>query len=163
MFTFEGGQAQVAVRNPGTSQFAGTLKMIDSRHAYWVSASNASTVEIEIPGTSQQTVLPSIQVKGGEWNLLPVLSLGRIDSNEAGSGAAPGTKVDADAYLGDFQIAFGWDRGNWTRISPDPTTGDAAVGRLKNDIAEDAEDADPIQVGRGYWVLYTEDAFIVPR
>ena len=65
VFTFEEGRALVAVRNPGTGDFAGTLDMIDAQHAYWVSATNAVTVEVDIPATSQQTVLPSISVKGG--------------------------------------------------------------------------------------------------
>ncbi len=164
VFTFENGQALVAVRNPGTGGFAGTLKAIDARHAYWVRASNSAKVEINIPTTSAQTVLPSIAVTGGEWNLVPVLSLGSIASSDAGSGAAPGTLMDADAYLGDFQIAFGWQSGRWTRIDPDPTTGDAAANRLKDDIDEPPQAGDdPLKVGMGYWVLYTDDAFIVPR
>jgi hypothetical protein len=164
VFTFEKGQALVAVRNPGTGGFAGTLKTIDARHAYWVRASNSAKIEISIPTTSAQTVLPSIAVTGGEWNLVPVLSLGSIASSDAGSGAAPGTLMDADAYLGDFQIAFGWQGGRWMRIDPDPTTGDAAANRLKDDIDEPPQAGDdPLKVGMGYWVLYTDDAFIVPR
>ena len=64
VFTFEKGAALVAVKNPNTGMFAGTLKTIDARHAYWVSVANAVTVSISIPQTSQQTVLPSIPVKG---------------------------------------------------------------------------------------------------
>ena len=163
IFTFDNGQALVAVRSPGTSEFAGTLKMIDARRAYWVRASNATTVEIDIPRTSQQVVLPNIAVKGGEWNLVPVLSLGDVDDKTAGRGAAPGTKIDADAYLGNFQTAFGWQNGSWMRIDPDPTTGSAAETRLENDITGTEDSDDPLLVGRGYWVLYTENAFIVPR
>jgi hypothetical protein len=162
VFTFEGNQALVAVANPGTGGFGGTLETIDSQHAYWVSASNAVTVEIDIPATSQRTVLPSIRVKGGEWNLVPVLSLGRVSDMTAGRGAKAGTEIDADAYLGDFQTAFGWDRGRWVRVDPDPT-GAGNEDRLTNDIEGDDDTDDPVLVGKGYWVLYAEDAFIVPR
>ena len=127
-----------------------------------MSASNAVDVPINIPPTSQLGVLPSIPVKGGQWNLVPVLSLGRVDDSTAGSGAAPGTMIDADAYLGSFQTAFTWESGSWQRIDPDPAMNDGS--HLGNDIDEPAEAGDdPLRVGQGYWVLYTEDAFIVPR
>lgn len=172
VFTFEGGRSLVAVRNPGTGGFAGTLTNIDTRHAYWVSATNATTVEITIPPTSAFQPLPNIPVMGGAWNLVPVLSLGAIDSKVAGEGAAPGTLMDADAYLGDFQIAFGWEGGRWKRIDPDPADASGTAEdekRLVNDIrtaqgktAADEGD-DPLKVGMGYWVLYSQDSFIVPR
>ena len=169
IFTFEKGQALVAVKNPDTGEFAGTLKTIDARHAYWVSVANQVTVSIDIPQTSQQTVLPSIPVKGGEWNLLPVLSLGSIDSDAPGEGAKFGTLIDADAYLGKFQIAFGWEGGKWSRIEPDASTegtrltNDTLTGDVEGNVAAADKDDDPLKVGMGYWVLYTEDAYIVPR
>ncbi len=161
VFTFVDGRARVAVRNPGTGTFTPGLDTIDAQHAYWVRASNAVDVEINISAAEQTAVLPSIAVMGGEWNLVPVLSLGSITSKVAGSGAAPGTLIDADAYLGDFQVAFGWENGRWHRIDPDPASD---ADRLENDVDTPAESGDdPLKVGMGYWVLYTDDAYIVPR
>ena len=124
VFTFDGGQSLVALRNadaPG--EFVGTLDRIDSQHAYWVSSSNAAKVEINIPPTSQLAPPPYIAVTGGQWNLLPVISLEPVDA-----GAAPGTEIDADAYLGDFRTAFGWNGRSWSKIDPDPA-GDESPDR----------------------------------
>ena len=167
VFTFQGGLVRVAVRNPGTGGFTGSLTTIDAQHAYWIRATNSVDVHVNIPSTAQTSVLPSIRVMGGEWNLVPVLSLGSISDATAGEGAKAGTLVDADAYLGNFQVAFGWDEGRWNRIDPDPVASDGS--HLTNDITVEenstaaAEGDDPLKVGMGYWVLYTEDAFIVPR
>ena len=120
IFTFEGAQSKVALRNPDNpSEFVGTLDSIDSQHAYWVSSSNAAEVEINIPPTSQLAPPPYIAVSGGQWNLLPVISLEAVDG-----GAAPGTEIDADAYLGDFRTAFGWNGRSWAKIDPDPAGDD---------------------------------------
>ena len=146
IFTFEGAQSKVALRNPDNpSEFVGTLDSIDSQHAYWVSSSNAAEVEINIPPTSQLAPPPYIAVSGGQWNLLPVISLEPVDG-----GAAPGTEIDADAYLGDFRTAFGWNGRSWAKIDPDPAGDD----RLTT--------GPTVKVGMGYWVLYDEDAIITP-
>ena len=147
IFTFDGGQSLVALRNadaPG--EFVGTLDRIDSQHAYWISSSNAAKVEINIPPTSQLAPPPYIAATGGQWNLLPVISLEPVDG-----GAAPGTEIDADAYLGDFRTAFGWNGRNWSKIDPDPAN-----------KADRLTDGEPVKVGMGYWVLYDEDAIITP-
>ena len=144
IFTFEGAQSKVALRNPDNpSEFVGTLDSIDSQHAYWVSSSNAAEVEINIPPTSQLAPPPYIAVSGGQWNLLPVISLEPVDG-----GAAPGTEIDADDYLGDFRTAFGWNGRSWSKIDPDGETDDP--------------DQLPVKIGMGYWVLYDEDAIITP-
>ena len=146
VFTFDGGQSLVALRNadaPG--EFVGALDRIDSQHAYWVSSSNAAKVEINIPPTSQLAPPPYIAVTGGQWNLLPVISLEPVDA-----GAAPGTEIDADAYLGDFRTAFGWNGRSWSKIDPDPAGDD----RLTT--------GQTVKIGMGYWVLYDEDAIITP-
>ena len=148
IFTFEGAQSKVALRNPDNpSEFVGTLDSIDSQHAYWVSSSNAAEVEINIPPTSQLAPPPYIAVSGGQWNLLPVISLEPVDK-----GAAPGTEIDADAYLGDFRTAFGWNGRSWAKIDPDPAGDD----RLTEG------EGPTVKVGMGYWVLYDEDAIITP-
>ena len=146
IFTFEGAQSKVALRNPDNpSEFVGTLDSIDSQHAYWVSSSNAAEVEINIPPTSQLAPPPYIAVSGGQWNLLPVISLEPVDK-----GAAPGREIDADVYLGDFRTAFGWNGRSWAKIDPDPAGDDRLTEGLK------------VKVGMGYWVLYDEDAIITP-
>ena len=147
IFTFEGAQSKVALRNPDNpNEFVGTLDTIDSQHAYWISSSNSAEVEINIPPTSQLAPPPYIAVAGGQWNLLPVISLEPVDK-----GAARGTDIDADVYLGDFRTAFGWDGRSWAKIDPDPST--------KTDRLTDGAS---VTVGMGYWVLYDEDAIITP-
>ena len=168
IFTFEGSQSKVALRNQDNpSEFVGTLDNIDSQHAYWISTSNSATVEVDIPPTSQLAPPPYIAVKGGQWNLVPVISLGAVDDDTPGIGAEPGTLVDADAYLGDFRTAFGWSGRSWIKIDPDgETTPD--FNRLTDDITDndDEEGLDPgdtpMRVGMGYWVLYNEDSLITP-
>ena len=146
IFTFEGAQSKVALRNPDNpSEFVGTLDSIDSQHAYWVSSSNSAEVEINIPPTSQLAPPPYIAVSGGQWNLLPVISLEPVDV-----GAAPGTEIDADSYLGDFRTAFGWNGSSWAKIDPDPAGDDRLTTGKK------------VKIGMGYWVLYDEDAIITP-
>ena len=108
-----------------------------------MSVSNATTVPIKIEAASQNAPPPYIAVKGGQWNLLPVMSLGAVDDDETG-GAAPGTEVNADTYLGEFRTAFGWTGKAWEKIDP----GSDPAGML--------------EVGKGYWVLYNEDAIITP-
>ena len=171
VYTFEGSLVQVAIPGPD-GQFIGALDTIDSRHAYWVSASSAVTIPINIGTTGTRAVLPSLQVKGGQWNLLPVMSLGGVDDATPGSGAKAGTPVDPDAYLGDFQVAFTSERGRWMRIDPDGPSRLSETppfDRLTDDLPSDPPNATadasdtPLKVGMGYWVLYTEDAFITPR
>ena len=163
IFTFEGAQSKVAIRDTETGMFVGTLDTIDAQHAYWVSAENTSMVQIKIPAASQFSSLPFLEVPGGEWALVPVMSLGKVNSSVPGEGAAPRTPVDPDAYLGEFRTAFGWDGRGWVRIHPD--SGD---GKDTNDITDDPEvdnedEGDlPLRVGMGYWVLFDEDAFITP-
>ena len=150
IFTFEGGQSLVAIRNQDTGEFVGTLGVIDAQHAYWVSAENAANVPISIPPTSQLAPPPYITVKGGQWNLVPVISLGSVDSETKGSGAAPGTEIDADAYFGPFRTAFGWTGRSWDKIDPDASE------------SPDHDDGPVVKVGMGYWVLYEENGIITP-
>jgi hypothetical protein len=153
VFTFEGSQSKVAIRNQETGGFVGTLTTVDAQHAYWVSAENAVTIDISIPPTSQLAPPPYLTVLGGEWNLLPVMSLGAVDDNTKGEGAEPGTPVDADSYLGEFRTAFGWTGRSWMKIDPDGAS-TADVDRLAT--------GPEVKVGKGYWVLFEEDSIITP-
>ena len=147
VYTFEGAQSKVALRNPDDpTQFIGTLDTIDSEHAYWVSAANSAKVEINIPPFSRLAPPPYIAVAGGQWNLVPVISLEPVDR-----GAAPGTEIDPDDYLGDFRTAFGWDGDRWLKFDPNDS----------DDLTDDDE-GDTLRIGMGYWVLYDEDSIVTP-
>ena len=122
VYTFEGAQAQIAVRDPGTGLFIGALERIESGKAYWVRADRSATVKVNIPPADFRSILPSIPVKGNQWNLVPVINIGEVD--DAVNGSAPGRKLDADAYLGSFSVGYSWTGNTWQRLTPDPTTGD---------------------------------------
>ena len=143
IFTFEGERARVALRDPETGNFFGTLRRYSEDKAYWIQASGSTTVSIDIPSSGDPR-FPRAHT--GEWNLLPVLSGEPLDDIRAG------TKIDADAYLYDFRIAFGWTGRQWTRISPDPS-----------DDPDRLTDKNPaVEIGSGYWVLYNDGACICP-
>ena len=77
--------------------------------------------------------------------MLPVLSGRALEDIPAG------TKIDADAYLGDFRIAIGWTGSHWVMIDP------GAYG------PERLTDKDPaVRIGKGYWVMYNDLACICP-
>ena len=171
-----------AERDATTGKFEPTnsvfdLKTIDGLHAYWIESSATVTVDIQIPPLSARRVPPTIPVMGGEWNLVPVISLlppQRITQ---------GTEFDANGYLGpaaDWTRAWTFSQGGWTAVSPGATrqcvsasTGDvtAACGSsvtVGNVTLTDLTVATPnslddgLQVGRGYWVLFTKDGFLSP-
>ena len=151
IFTREGDVWLVAQRDRDTDLFESTgavsdLTTIDSKHAYWVRASASVTVDIDIPPLGAQQLLPTIGVKGGEWNLVPVISLDSL------SDIGQFTAVDGDDYLGDdWNKAFTFDQGVWHSVLPG--TGDDG----KPDTLDDS-----LQIGRGYWVFFTEDGTLTP-
>ena len=89
---------------------------------------------------------PFILVRGGEWNLLPVISLSRLEDIPAG------TKADADGYLGAFVNAYGWSNNKWVKIDPDS----------RDDPDSLYDDTPAVEIGKGYWVYYEEDAILIP-
>ena len=184
IFTRDNDRWLVALRNPTTGAFEGTLSTIDAQHAYWVRASATTTVSVEIPSQGAQQLLPRIEVKGDQWNLVPVISLLPLKNLAAGV-----TTLDADNYFGgaNWTKAFTFDRGQWEAVVPggglgshvcenleQPSTptgagnsgpcgledpafpGEFFLGDLQPGIQDSA------QVGRGYWVWFTEDDTIVP-
>ena len=111
-----------AERDSVTGQFETTntildLTKIDGQHAYWVEASTPVTVSISIPPLPARSIPPRVPVVGGEWNLVPVMSLLPVG---AGAGQIQqGTELDADAYLGgNWTKAWTHDLGNWTQVLP---------------------------------------------
>ena len=150
----------IAIRDQMTGEFVGDLKFIDARHAYWVKASATRSVEIQTPPLQAQRIPPTIPVKAGEWSLVPVISLAPIAT--AGTDMVPtgyireGTEFDVRSYFGadNWSKAFTFDRGQWIGITP--VQGDDAP----DDDVTTLDDA--AQIGRGYWVLFTEDSNITP-
>ena len=148
VFTYDPGHPLgpwlVAERVGGV--FEGSLTTIDAGHAYWVRATATVTVSIAVPPQGSGEVLPTISVTGGEWNLVPVISLLSIDQ------IPQGEELDVDTYLGfTWSVAFTFDRGQWQRIAP---------GQDPDDDASTLTDA--VQIGRGYWVFFTAAGTIVP-
>ena len=126
--------------------FEGSLTTIDAGHAYWVRATATVTVSVAVPPQGSGEVLPTISVSGGEWNLVPVISLLSIDQ------IPQGTELDVDTYLGfTWSVAFTFDRGQWQRIAP-----------AQNPDADASTLTDAMQIGRGYWVFFTAPGTIVP-
>jgi hypothetical protein len=147
VFTFdnEAGHFLVAIRDSETGNFVGTLDTVDAKHAYWIKAGATASLEIDIPGQSAQGGLPFISVHGGQWNLVPVISL------EALGDITQGTEIDADDYLGSFRTAFTYETGQWVKIS-------AGVAPDNNS----ATLTDSVQEGRGYWVFYDTTSTLTP-
>ena len=143
IFTFEGQSSTVALPDPETGNFIGTLRRYSADNAYWIKTSGATTVPIDIPSSGDPGFAPA---RDGEWDLVPVLSGKPLDDIPAG------TEVDADAYLNNFRIAFGWTGTRWVRVNPDPY-----------DEPDRLTDKDPaIEIGKGYWVLYPDFACSCP-
>ena len=140
IFTREGGIWLTAFRDPlDPTKFIGNLASIDSRHAYWIRTTAQVAVDLKIPPLAANQLLPVIPVRGGEWNLVPVISLLPIGTGvgeiEQGSG------IDAGVYLGgNWSRAFTFDSGRWVPVT----------------------DQDNVEVGRGYWVFFTTDDRLVP-
>ena len=178
VFTREGDQWLVALRNPATGLFEGNLSTIDAKHAYWVRASVTVTLKVDIPPQGAHQLLPTIDVKGNAWNLVPVISLLPVDKTPEGS------TVDADTYFGAnwTKSAFTFDRGRWQPVVPAPTqqrlcsnpdtpanppgtcgTEDgASPGEFFTLDDQTNPVQDGIQIGRGYWVWFDKDETLTP-
>ena len=149
----------IAIRDQMTGEFVGDLKFIDARHAYWVKASATRSVEIQTPPLQAQRIPPTIPVKAGEWSLVPVISLAPIAADTSNGSTADiqeGTEFDVNSYFGkdNWSKAFTFDRGQWIGITPAQEDG------APDDVVTTLDDA--AQIGRGYWVLFTEDGNITP-
>ena len=148
----------IASRDPATDEFVGDLKFIDAKHAYWVKASTTRSVEIQMPPLSAQRVPPTIPVAAGEWSLVPVISLAPIAA--AGTPISStgdiqeGTEFQVNDYFGTdtWSKAFTFDRGQWIAITPSADPPDDNEATLH----------DAVQVGRGYWILFTKDSNLTP-
>ncbi len=143
VFTMDGDRWLLAFRSSPTANFEGDLTTIDAKHAYWARSNGAPTVNIPIPPLGAQQILPSIPVRGNQWNLVPIISL---------LPQIQGDELDPDGYLGgNWSRAFTFDSGAWVRIVP---------GADPDDDATTLTDA--VQIGRGYWVWFVTDDRIVP-
>ena len=149
-----------AERDPLTGNFESTgtpidLTTIDSRHAYWVESTASVTVEIILPSLAATSIPPILPVVGGIFNLVPVMSLAPLEPTTATASTADiseGTEFDADTYFGgNWTSAFTFSLGQWVGITPD---------RDRDGVGTTLHDS--VQVGRGYWVLFTKDDILTP-
>ena len=118
VLTFDNG----AQRWMGALRFApgepleGDLVTLDAAHAYFVRTNRPATVNVSIPSQIDPDAVlpepPSISVVGGQWNLVPVISL------EDTANIPQGTELDVDTYLGAFDSAFTLSRNRWVPIGP---------------------------------------------
>ena len=166
-----------AVRTGDPDMLEGPLTTMDARHAYWVRSTASVVVGVDIPPLGAQEPLPTIDVTGGMWNLVPVISLLPLEKIPQGS------TLDADDYLGgNWTRGYTFDRGQWVRVVPGatvvhqcdnpdqdplPTVGDCGTqdpahsGQFfTRDIAGQVDDA--VNIGRGYWVWFTADGTLTP-
>ena len=74
VFTRDGDRWLVAERGADQT-FSGNLTTVDSKHGYWVRATAAAELIVQVPPLAALQVPPQIPVVGGEWNLVPVISL----------------------------------------------------------------------------------------
>ena len=190
VYTRSGDLWLVAQRSAETGMFEPTggvsdLTSVDAQHAYFVRATASVRVGVDISSRGALQVPPSIQVKGNQWNLVPVISLLPLDSIMMGSA------LDADTYLGaDWTRGFTFDRGRWMGVVPN-AEGDDATHQCHNPAVSTADravqgyetgtcgtedpnnigqyytedaggKADVVEIGRGYWVWFTKDSTITP-
>lgn len=181
VYTRSGELWLVAQRSADTGMFEPTggvsdLTTIDAQHAYFVRATASARVGIDISYRGALQVPPSIQVKGNQWNLVPVISLLPLETIPTGSA------LDADNYLGaDWARGFTFDRGRWIGVvrnadmvhqcynpEQDPMTeGDCGTQDPDNageyfTEGKGGQTDDVVEIGRGYWVWFTKDATITP-
>jgi len=135
VFTFDGTLARVAHRVDTSAPFDVdgsnpiALLDVDASNAYFVNAVRGTTVDINIPPLGA-SVPPLLTVGGGEWALVPVISL------EQPGDIGQGTAVDASDYLGSPIAAFRFQR---TGLAP---------------LETDNNNEQIVRIGEGYWVLY---------
>ena len=96
--------------------------------------------------------LPTVDVIGGQWNFVPVISLDDLEV------IPQGTELSANVYLG-FNLdetsiwTSGWtfQQGRWEAILP-------FIAAIFNGTQDTGE----VLIGRGYWVFFTEDRTLIP-
>ena len=75
------------------------------------------TVDVSIPPLGAQQILPTIQVKAGQWNLVPVISLLPLGAGR--DEVQNRAELDADDYLGAataWTRAFTFNKGRWISV-----------------------------------------------
>ena len=124
VYTRDGDLWLVAQRDAESGMFEATggisdLTSIDAQHAYFVRASASVTVGVDISSRGALQVPPSIEVRGNQWNLVPVISLLPLEKIPVDSA------LDADSYLGadNWTRAFTFDRGRWEGVVPNADVG----------------------------------------
>ena len=194
VYTRDGDLWLVAQRDAESGMFEATggisdLTSIDAQHAYFVRATASVDVGVDISSRGALQVPPSIEVRGNQWSLVPVISLLPLEKIPADSA------LDADSYLGaeNWTRAFTFDRGRWEGVVPnadvvhqcqnsdvkmrtvtdeggvestEKNIGDCGIQDPDNRGTYFTEDVggtdDVVKVGRGYWVWFTKDGTLTP-
>ena len=155
-----------ATRDEDTGMFEATgtatdLTTIDAGHAYYIRTTAPVTVEVDIPAADIIREIPHISAKGGQWNLVPVISILPIGPNPGEIQA--GDELDADDYFGSGLRIFTVADGRTVSVSqgePDEQTGDnIKTGPV---YTNDGKPETGAEFGMGYWVFYEFDTEILP-
>ena len=150
IFTFDKGIALIASRSDTTTPFdidpanPQSLTAIDSAHAYFVRAKRKTIVPVDIADLGA-SIPPLLEIAGGDWALVPIISLERLDD------IPQGTLISAADYLGDFRAAFSFERDRLVplpRVDITPGVVGAGGDGVNNPISV-------VEVGSGVWVLYS--------
>ena len=168
VITLSEGVWLTATRDADTGMFEATgtatdLTTIDAKHAYYIRTTAPVTVEVDIPATGILRDIPSVSAKGGQWNLIPVISILPIGTNKGEIQA--GDELDADEYFGSGLRIFTVDDGRTVSVS----TGKPTVDKDDEDAkkgpevySNDGDASTGAEFGMGYWVFYDFDHTILP-
>ena len=169
VITQSGGVWVTATRDEDTGMFEATgtatdLTTIDAGHAYYIRTTAPVIVEVDIPSADILREIPSVAVKGGQWNLVPVISILPIGTNEGEIQA--GDEVDADEYFGSGLTIYTLDRGRIVSVSQGKADEPVTKGTEDDDkgpiYESDGEASTGAEFGKGYWVFYEFDGVILP-
>jgi hypothetical protein len=113
-----------------------SLKTIDSKHAYWVNATDFVTLKFDIPPLGFAATPPTIALAAG-WNLVPVVTITDLGI---------GVEIWADNYFAsaaDWVAAFGFEP---------PATWEQKIPKSFNKL----------KVGKGYWLYVPKASILIP-
>jgi hypothetical protein len=169
VITLSDGLWLTATRDEDTGMFEATgtatdLTTIDAQHAYYVRTTAPVDVEVDIPATGIIRNIPSIFAKGGQWNLVPVISI--LPIGGAAGEIQAGDELDADTYFGSGISIFTFAGGRVVSVNQgqpnDPAT-DAIDKDDNGPVYDNDDDASTgAEFGMGYWVFYDFDHTILP-
>lgn len=113
-----------------------SLKTIDSKHAYWVNATDFVTMKFDIPPLGFAATPPTIALAAG-WNLVPVVTITDLGID---------VEIWADNYFAsaaDWVAAFGFEP---------PAAWEQKIPKSFNKL----------KVGKGYWLYVPKAGILIP-